>query len=98
MKISRTIKGVNGEEISVQFALSDAELQTAYLEAQLLKDMDDIEVCYEGVLSKKQLKIAAQIKRYIQDSEDGIGWREAVEEAINQCGLRDLIKAYERRA
>ena len=97
MNIRRTIQGSNGEKVTVQFALTAAEIELAFMEAQLKRDMDDIDLIYEGAFSKQRLKIAAKVKRMIQDDDDGVGWREAIELAIDQCGYRKLIEAYERR-
>lgn len=97
MNIRRTINGSKGEKVTVLFALTNAEIELAFMEAQRKRDMDDIELIYEGALSKRQLNIAAKVKRMIQDDDDGVGWREAIELAIDQCGYRKLIEAYERR-
>ena len=97
MNVRRTINGSNGEKVTVQFALTAAEIELAFMEAQLKWDMDEIVLIYKGALSKRQLNIAAKVKRMIQDDDDGVGWREAIELAIDQCGYRKLIEAYERR-
>lgn len=93
--MSMTIKRVvNGVEM--EFTLTNEEIREAYQIEQSKLDVDDVEVIYEGIFTPEQLEEIAEKKRQYQD-EYAMSWRDAVEDAVTDCGYRFLVHEYERR-
>lgn len=95
---NKYMTGASSATVQLVFELTLEELELAFEEVQRMKDVDDIDLIFEGVFTNEQLNMLAKKKREIQDDEDGVGWREAVNLAIRQCGLWDQVVAYMRKA
>lgn len=92
MTIKRTVNGME-----MEFTLTNEEIREAYQIEQSKLDVEDVELIYEGIFTPEQLAEIAARKRQYQD-EYNMSWRDAVEDAITDCGYRHIVHEYERRA